>query len=183
MTSPSDNVIDVSASRTAIEGRLRFAALDFPCMLGRSGIVSNKREGDGGTPAGVFPLREVRYRPDRMAPPSTKGLPVLAARASDGWCDAPADPGYNRLVQLPYPASVEKIWRDDRLYDLLAVIGYNDAPPISGRGSAIFLHVARVDGDSGKFAPTVGCVSMPVESLVAVLGACSAATRIRIRTI
>lgn len=151
-------------------------------MLGRSGIVAQKREGDGGTPAGNFSLREVRYRPDRLAAPSTKGLPVHHTRETDGWCDAPKDPAYNRLVRLPYPASAEKLWRDDGLYDALAVIGYNDAPPVAGLGSAIFLHVARRIGDTGKLAPTVGCVSMKIEDLLAVLAACTDATRIRIRT-
>ena len=178
MTSPA-NLIDVSAPPGEIEGTLRFGALEYPCMLGRSGIVASKHEGDGGTPAGVFPLREVRYRPDRLSAPTTR-LAVYATRQSDGWCDDPNDPAYNRLVALPYGASAENMWRDDGLYDALAVIGYNDSPPVAGLGSAIFLHVARELG-GGKLGPTVGCVSLKKDDLLSVLTKCTPATTIRIR--
>jgi L,D-peptidoglycan transpeptidase YkuD (ErfK/YbiS/YcfS/YnhG family) len=174
------HMIAVSAPAGAVQGTLRFGALEFPCALGRSGIVTSKREGDGGTPAGTFPLREVRYRADRGDPPRTKGLQALPIRPSDGWCDAPGDPSYNRLVQLPYAASAEHLWRDDHLYDVLAVIGYNDSPPVSGMGSAIFLHVARTT-DDGKFAPTVGCVALRLDDLLAVLADCVSTAMIEIR--
>jgi L,D-peptidoglycan transpeptidase YkuD (ErfK/YbiS/YcfS/YnhG family) len=177
------NEIDVSGPAGATEGHLRFGALAFPCMLGRAGIVSSKHEGDGGTPAGTFALRQVRYRPDRLAAPSTKGLVVIRTQESDGWCDDPSNRAYNRPVRLPYPASAEKMWRDDGVYDLLAVIGYNDAPPVAGLGSAIFLHVARPTKMQGRFAPTVGCVSLKLEDLRSLLAACSATTTIRIRTV
>ncbi len=141
----------------------------FACALGRAGIVRDKREGDGGTPQGVFALREVRFRPDRGAAPET-GLPLLPIGVRDGWCDAPDDPCYNRPVVLPYPASAETLWREDGLYDLFAVIGFNDAPPNPGRGSAIFLHIAR--GDPGAFAPTEGCVALTRRDLGEVLALC-----------
>ena len=177
------DTIEVSAAPGAIEGTLRFGTREYPCMLGRSGIVANKREGDGATPAGLFPLREVRYRPDRFsAAPTTRGLSVIATRKSDGWCDAQGDVAYNKLVQLPYPASAEKMWRDDGLYDVLAVIGYNDSPPVPGRGSAIFLHCARELGN-GKLGPTVGCVSLRKADVLAVIAECTASTAIRIHTI
>ena len=98
----------------------------------------------------------------------------------NGWCDAPDDPSYNRLVQLPYRASAEKMWREDHLYDVLAVIGYNDAPAVPGMGSAIFLHVAR-EGEDGKLMPTVGCVSLKLADLLQVLAACTPSTAIRMR--
>ena len=82
----------------------------------------------------------------------------------DGWCDAPDDAAYNRPVKLPYPASAERMWRDDGLYDLVVVLGYNDDPPEAGRGSAIFLHLARPD-----YAPTQGCVALARPDLEAVL--------------
>jgi L,D-peptidoglycan transpeptidase YkuD (ErfK/YbiS/YcfS/YnhG family) len=182
MTENTD-VIDVTAQAGASEGRLRFGALEFPCMLGRAGIVAHKHEGDGGTPVGSFPLRQVRYRADRLSPPATKGLVVIRTQESDGWCDDPKDRAYNRPVRLPYPASAEKMWRGDHVYDLLAVIGYNDAPPVAGAGSAIFLHVARPAEIAGKFAPTVGCVSLKLEDLRSVLAVCSPTTTIRVRTV
>ena len=135
------------------------------CALGRGGVRIDKREGDGATPTGAFPLRRLLYRADRLARPVT-GLPAEAIRADDGWCDDPKDPAYNRPVRLPFAASHEKLWRDDALYDLVAVIGHNDDPPVPGRGSAIFLHVASPD-----LAPTEGCIALPERELRALLAA------------
>ena len=142
---------------------------ELRCALGRGGVAAAgaKREGDGATPAGLWPLRRLFYRPDRLSAPGTR-LPVSALRPSDGWCDAPGDPAYNRPVTLPYPASAERLWRDDNVYDLIVVLGYNDAPVIRGRGSAIFLHVARPD-----YSPTEGCVALAEADLLSVLAEAS----------
>src|ERR1700689_2079632 len=109
------------------------------CGLGPGGVaaVADKHEGDGATPAGAWPLRRVLYRPDRRAAPAT-GLPVAPLDPADGWCDAPGDPAYNRPVVLPYPASAERLWRDDHVYDLIVVLGHNDDPVVPRAGSAIF---------------------------------------------
>lgn len=129
-------------------------------------MVAEKREGDGASPIGSFDLIEVLYRSDRIRRPRS-GLPVRAIDRNDGWADAAFDRNYNRLVRHPYPASAERLWRDDGLYDLVVVTGYNVRPRIKGRGSAIFVHVARED-----FAPTEGCVALrlaDLEKLVAVM--------------
>ena len=139
----------------------------YRCALGKSGIVADKREGDGGTPVGRFPLRQVFYRPDRLAVPPVTALPVRAIAPTDGWCDAPDDPAYNRPVTLPYPASAETMWREDAVYDVVVVLGHNDDPPVPGRGSCIFLHVARPG-----YAPTEGCVALALPDLLAVLADC-----------
>jgi L,D-peptidoglycan transpeptidase YkuD (ErfK/YbiS/YcfS/YnhG family) len=180
VASTSHDLIEVRAKAGATSGVLRFHGAEFPCMVGRSGVVHPKYEGDGGTPAGRFPLREVRFRPDHMNAPKS-GLPVFKATQSDGWCDDPEDPFYNRIVHMPYQTDAETMWRDDDLYDVLAVIGYNDAPTLPGAGSAIFLHVARVE--NGVFKPTAGCVSMRKDDLLAVLLACTPRTEIDIRSI
>ena len=130
---------------------------------GPAGISVKGGEGDGITPRGIFPVREIFYRADRIAPPRTQ-LPVRAIQKNDGWCDAPNDPNYNRLVKLPYPASAENMWRDDSLYDLLAVLGYNDDPVVPGKGSAIFLHQARID-----YSATHGCVALAPDDLRAAI--------------
>jgi L,D-peptidoglycan transpeptidase YkuD (ErfK/YbiS/YcfS/YnhG family) len=135
----------------------------YRCALGRAGIAKDKREGDGATPEGVFPLRLLYYRPDRGEAPQTS-LAMQALASNDGWCDAPGDSQYNRLVRLPYPASHEKMWRADGIYDLVLVIGHNDDPPQSGLGSAIFLHLARDD-----YAPTEGCVAFSRPDFAAIL--------------
>jgi L,D-peptidoglycan transpeptidase YkuD (ErfK/YbiS/YcfS/YnhG family) len=138
----------------AQRGILSCGGLRFPCALGRSGRRADKREGDGATPIGRFALRQVFYRSDRLMRPRT-GLPIAALKACAGWCDDPADRNYNRFVRHPYPASAERLWRDDPLYDLIVVLGYNESPRIRGRGSAIFMHVAGTG-----FKPTAGCVAL-----------------------
>lgn len=175
----SKSVIRVRAAEGATVGTLRFRGREYACALGRSGIVYDKHEGDGGTPAGRFPLREVRYRADRGPQPKTR-LPVIATRQTDGWCDEPADPAYNRLVTMPYKADAEAMWREDNAYDVLAVIGTNDAPAVPGAGSAIFLHVARLAPD-GLFLPTAGCIALYQNDLLAVLAACRPGTMIDVR--
>ena len=137
------------------------------CALGRGGVAAAefKREGDGRTPLGEWPLRRVLYRADHGGAPET-ALETRAIMPDEGWCDAPEDPSYNRPVRLPYPASTEKLWRDDRLYDLVVVLGHNDDPPVPGLGSAIFLHLARPG-----YPPTQGCVALSRPDLEAVLAA------------
>jgi len=146
----------------------------IPCAIGAAGARAEKREGDKATPAGTFALREVLYRPDRVAPVQT-ALPCRALRPEDGWCDEPTHPAYNTPVTLPFAASHEELWREDHLYDVIAVIGYNDRPPVPGHGSAIFLHVAAPD-----YGPTLGCVSIALPALLEVLARCTPATVIEI---
>ena len=143
------------------------------CALGPAGVraAADKREGDGATPAGLWPIRRVLFRPDQGPPPQT-ALPAAPITPEDGWCDAPDDALYNRPVKLPYPGGAERLWREDRLYDLLAVLGYNDDPPAAGKGSAIFLHIAKPD-----YAATQGCVALAradLEEVLALAGTDSA---------
>lgn len=147
------------------DGRARMGDRTFPCAIGRSGRVaeSDKREGDGATPIGRYPIRGLLYRPDRVTLPATQ-LPVAAVSPLDGWCDDPADPRYNQPVLLPYPGSHERLWREDRVYDVIAILGHNDHPPRAGQGSAIFLHGARPD-----FTPTEGCVALHLPDLLWIL--------------
>ena len=148
----------------------------WPCIVGHSGVVpaDAKVEGDGATPSGAWPVRELRYRPDRLTPPPTD-LPVRPLRPGDGWCDEPDHPAYNRPVTLPFDAGHEALWRDDHLYDLVAMLGYNDAPPAPGKGSAIFLHVAPAD-----FGPTSGCIALDQPALEAVLAAMTPDSHVRV---
>jgi L,D-peptidoglycan transpeptidase YkuD (ErfK/YbiS/YcfS/YnhG family) len=136
-------------------GRIVAGSLTIPCALGRAGTTRCKREGDGATPVGRFRLLGCFYRPDKGFRPRTR-LPLAAIRRDDGWCDDPRDRRYNRPVRLPYPARHERMWRDDRLYDVVVDIAWNRGPIVKGRGSAVFLHLARPD-----FAPTEGCVAVP----------------------
>ncbi len=122
--------------------------------FGRGGAIAAdaKREGDGATPLGRWPIRAALLRPDRVAAPVTR-LPWRWLRPDDGWSDDPADPAYNRPVRLPHGHSAEAMWRDDGAYDVVLVLGHNDAPPVAGLGSAIFWHCSE-----GR--PTAGCIAM-----------------------
>lgn len=136
------------------QGWLVAGGLRLPCALGRAGIRHDKREGDGATPAGRFGLVAGWFRADRLRCPPT-ALVLSAIRPGDGWCDAPHDRNYNRPVRLPYPAHCEAIWRDDGVYDVVLDMRCNRGPIRKGRGSAIFIHLARTD-----FSPTAGCVAL-----------------------
>ncbi|HJP22887.1 MAG TPA: L,D-transpeptidase family protein [Alphaproteobacteria bacterium] len=153
---------------------LECAGQRYRCALGRGGIGTTKREGDGVTPAGAWPLRRLLYRPDRLAVPAG-GLTALALRPEDGWCDDADDEAYNCQVSLPYAARCEELWRQDSLYDVIVVLGYNDDPPVPGLGSAIFFHVARPD-----YGPTEGCVALALNDLLAVLAKCGPDTVITV---
>jgi len=131
--------------------------------IGPSGIAVKAGEGDGITPRGSFPVREIFYRADRIAKPVT-ALPMRAIAREDGWCDEPNDPNYNRLVKLPYPASSEAMWREDHLYDLVVVMGYNDDPVVPAKGSAIFVHLA-----TPSYSHTQGCVALALEDALAAI--------------
>jgi L,D-peptidoglycan transpeptidase YkuD (ErfK/YbiS/YcfS/YnhG family) len=150
-------------SRALAQGKLDLGYVQFPCALGRAGRGPKAREGDGVTPIGRWPLRYVFYRPDRVARPRT-ALPVIPLSPAFGWCDEAGDPNYNRPVRLPYPASHERLWRQDHLYDLVVVLGYNDMPRAQGRGSAIFMHLARPG-----YRPTAGCVALALPHLLRVI--------------
>ncbi len=147
------------------DGLFRLGGKQYRAALGRGGITADKREGDGATPAGTLKLRRVLYRADRLRRPQS-ALPTAPLAPHDGWCDDPAGAEYNRPVRLPHPARHEALWRSDAVYDVVAVLGWNDDPVVRGRGSAIFLHVARPD-----LSPTEGCIALEMPDLLAVLAA------------
>jgi L,D-peptidoglycan transpeptidase YkuD (ErfK/YbiS/YcfS/YnhG family) len=178
MTAMNDPVRAAGASPVSLSysaGHLSWPGGETRAACGRGGVRADKREGDGASPEGIFPLLHGYYRPDRIARPAS-GLAMTALQPDDGWVDDPADPNYNRPVKLPYPASHEEMWLSDGLYDLVVVIGYNTAPVVPGRGSAIFLHVARPD-----FSPTAGCIAIGREVLAGLLGLLAPGSAITIR--
>jgi len=148
-----------------------------PCAIGRSGMIAaaDKREGDGASPIGIWPIRRFVYRADRLSLPQTL-LPITATQAQDGWCDGADDPLYNQPVTLPYLASAEQMWREDHVYDLVGILGHNDAPPMAGRGSAIFLHLARAG-----FTPTEGCIALNLGDMLEVMRLASPGSAIETR--
>ena len=157
--------------RSARQGWLDVDGRRYRCALGRGGIAARKREGDGATPVGRWRLVEVLWRPDRGRRPRT-GLPVRPIRPEDGWCDQATDRNYNRRVRHPYPASAERLWREDRLYDIVVVLDHNSCPRVRGLGSAVFIHLAR-----GDMAPTAGCIALTERDLRQLLAVVRPGTR------
>jgi L,D-peptidoglycan transpeptidase YkuD (ErfK/YbiS/YcfS/YnhG family) len=160
-------------------GWLTAGAVRLPCRLGRGGVGSLKREGDGRTPRGSHALLQVFYRADRLPRPRT-GLRLRPLRPDDGWCDAPFHQLYNRPVRLPFAASHEDMWRADHVYDCVVDIGWNrgslDRPAIrGGAGSAIFMHLTRPEP-----APTAGCVALRRSHLLWLLARLGPRTRLHI---
>ncbi len=151
-------------------GWLTAPGLVIPVALGRSGILANKVEGDGGTPRGTFRPRQVWVRTDRLPRPFTR-LAVRAIAPDDAWCEDPTDRRYNR--QMRWDGTGDRLVRDDHLYDMIIEIDHNTVPRVAGRGSAVFLHLAR-DG----FKPTAGCVAMSRASLRRLLARLGPKTKI-----
>lgn len=140
-------------------GVLQAGRLALPVALGRGGIKANKREGDGATPRGRFHLKRLWWRADRHARPPTS-LPVRRIKPDDGWCEDPRDRRYNKPVTLPPGSTADRLARADALYDFIIEIDHNTRPRVAGRGSAVFIHVARQG-----FAPTAGCIALTLPAL------------------
>jgi L,D-peptidoglycan transpeptidase YkuD (ErfK/YbiS/YcfS/YnhG family) len=156
-------------------GWLTAGPLALPVALGRGGVRANKREGDGGTPLGIFRPKRIWWRADRHARPMTH-LPLRRIRVDDGWCEDPSDRRYNQRVTVPQGSAADRLTRADALYDFIVEIDHNSRPRVSGRGSAVFMHVARPG-----FAPTAGCIALNIKSLRHLLARLGPRTRIHIR--
>ncbi len=132
----------------------------YKCSIGYNGLSKNKTEGDGCTPVGTFKLNKIMYRPDKINN-FKSNLETEIIEKRDGWCDDINSELYNQKIIFPYELSAENLYRDDDLYDLICIIDYNLNPIIKGKGSAIFLHVARSD-----YSPTHGCVAIKKDELI-----------------
>jgi len=147
---------------------VRFRGRLWPCTVGKGGISSRKREGDGATPRGVHSIVGMLYRPDRIARPTEWAKPIGPL---DLWSDDPTDQDYNMMVRAPYGPSHERLRRADPLYDLVILTDWNWPYAVRGRGSAIFIHQQRRPG-----YPTEGCIAFSRRDLHAI------ARQIRYRT-
>lgn len=150
--------------------------LTFQCAIGKGGMVdaAKKTEGDGASPIGLWKIKRVFWRADKFDRPKTV-LPATPLHPDDGWCDEPGDPLYNCAVKRPYPASHEVMWREDDLYDIVVQLDHNTDPVVSGKGSAIFMHVAKPD-----YSPTEGCIALAFDDLQLLLAHCDKDTGIEI---
>lgn len=151
------------APRKKTRAILQFGPLRIAAAIGRSGLTSRKREGDGATPIARMPLLNAYVRRDRCRLPPAR-LPLRSTRRSDLWCDAPRHPSYNRPVRTPFKASHEEMMREDALYDICIVLDWNIRTRRQGTGSAIFFHLIRND-----YEPTAGCVAISLRDMLRLL--------------
>lgn len=157
------------------QGYLKVGPLTLKVALGRTGIGSLKREGDGHTPRAALRLLYGFWRSDRVKRPQTR-LPVVPARQTMVWCDDPQSPSYNRLSRLPLKESHETLCRGDRLYDIVIVMDWNVSSRRRGAGSAIFLHLARPG-----YQPTEGCIAVSERDMRRLLSVVDARTVIHVK--
>ena len=130
------------------------------CSIGKKGITKNKQEGDLKTPSGIFSLKKIFYRKDRVKFITTT-LKKNFIKKNIGWCDDPTSKYYNRQIKFPFKDSAEKLWRKDNIYDLIIVLNYNLRPVIKNKGSAIFLHICKKN-----YAPTKGCIAISKKDMM-----------------
>src|SRR5579863_7324892 len=172
---PLDSIRVNASAGNPRRGWLMAGPHAIPVALGRGGIIANKREGDGGTPKGTFQPRQLWWRADRSPRPQTF-LPVRPIRPEDAWCEDPASRHYNQPIKLGRETGGDRLTREDHLYDFIIEIDHNTSPRIAGRGSAVFLHLAR-----SNFSPTAGCVSMTKAAMLQLLRRIGTDTKIMIR--
>jgi L,D-peptidoglycan transpeptidase YkuD (ErfK/YbiS/YcfS/YnhG family) len=158
------------------QGWLFAGPLAMPVALGRTGIKADKREGDGGTPRGRFRPLRLWWRADRLPRPRTL-LPVRRIGPDDAWCEDPHDRRYNQPFRRSANEPGDRLRRGDGLYDMIIEIDHNTRPRGAGRGSAVFIHVARP-----AFAPTAGCVALRPRDLKTLLSRINSKTRISIQS-
>ncbi len=169
---PLSSVRICKAAGNPSKGWLATGAHTLPVALGRGGIKANKFEGDGGTPRGIFHPVQLWWRSDRHPRPHTH-LPTRAIRSSDAWSEDPADRHYNRAVTRAPDDGGDRLMRDDHLYDFIIEINHNARPRVAGRGSAVFLHLARE-----SFSPTAGCVGLTRNAMLHLLARLGPQTKI-----
>ena len=140
--------------------RLFVKGLQLQCAIGLNGLTEDKQEGDLSTPIGIFHFDKIYYRADRLG---KKKFIIDSAiiNKNDGWCDDQKSDLYNQYIQFPFQESAEHLYRDDHIYDIICVLNYNTSPIIPGRGSAVFLHIAKPD-----FSGTEGCIAIEREALI-----------------
>ena len=157
-------------------GYLKYKNFKFRCALGKNGIKKKIKEGDKITPKGIFKIIKIYYRHDKIRWLKTS-IRKIKIKKNMAWCDDPKSNFYNQQIKLPNKLNYEKLYRNDRIYDLLAVLNYNTNPVIKNKGSAIFIHIAK-----NNYKPTAGCIAVEKNNLIKLLQKVKKNTKIKIST-
>ena len=153
---------------------LLFKNLKFRCSLGKNGVTKNKVEGDKCTPSGIYKVKQVFYRADRIKKITTN-LKKIKIKKNMGWCDDSSSKKYNHLIKIPNKFSHEKLYRKDHIYDIIVVLNYNMNPVIKKKGSAIFVHIAKKN-----YSKTLGCIGLKKNDLLEILNKVKKNNKIKI---
>ena len=153
---------------------LIYKGYKLKCSVGKSGTTKSKKEGDLATPVGLFKLGNLYYRSDRNRPIKS-GLQKKIIKKNMGWCDDIKSKKYNKEIRFPFKFKAEKLYREDRIYDIFINIKYNQTPIVKGKGSAIFLHLANQ-----KYKPTKGCIAIKKKHFLKILPYINRKTKIAI---
>jgi len=142
---------------------LYYLNFKIKCAIGKNGLTKNKQEGDLKTPKGIFKLKKIFYRRDRIKFFKSP-IKKYCIKKNIGWCDDPSSKYYNREIKFPFNDSAEKLWRKDNIYDVIIVLNYNLNPIIKNKGSAIFLHICKKN-----YLPSKGCVAISKKDMINLL--------------
>ena len=153
---------------------LTFNDTSYTCAIGKNGVSSHKKEGDGCTPLGEYSLGNIYFREDRVVLPDVELSKVIIDQ-NTGWCDDINSNDYNRPITLPFKYSAERLYREDNVYDIICVINYNLESVIKGKGSAIFMHIA-----TDSYSGTEGCIALKQDDLIQILSQINLKTKINI---
>ncbi len=146
------------------------------CAIGKKGIDFKSKEGDLITPKGIYKIKFILYRKDRIKNIQTK-LRKIQIKKNMGWCDDPKSKKYNKLIYSPINYSYEKLYKRENIYDIILVLNYNMNPIKKNKGSAIFIHVAKKN-----YKKTEGCVAIKKNHLLNIIKNIKAKTKIKIET-
>ena len=152
---------------------LLYDEFKFKCSIGKNGKTTKKIEGDNKTPKGLYTLGPLYYRKDRLPKLSTK-LKKIEIMKNFGWCDDVKSKFYNKPIKTNINFRHEKLYRNDKKYDLLIPIEYNSKRPKKNKGSAIFLHL------TSNYKKTQGCVAIREKDMLILLNLINKKTKIKI---
>jgi L,D-peptidoglycan transpeptidase YkuD (ErfK/YbiS/YcfS/YnhG family) len=155
-------------------GYLKYKNLKYRCALGKAGVNEKIKEGDNITPKGIFKITKIYYRPDKIKKIKTL-IKKIKIKKNMGWCDDPRSRFYNQQIKLPTKYGHERLYRNDNLYNLIAVLDYNTNPIIKNKGSAIFMHIAE-----NSYKKTRGCIALKKKNLVELVTKIKKNTKIKI---
>ena len=153
---------------------LLYKGYKLKCSIGKSGVTQSKKEGDLTTPKGLFGLGLLYYRKDKIKLLKCK-IKKRVIKKSMGWCDDSKSKKYNQEISFPFKYGAEKLYREDKIYDIFINIKYNQFPIVKGKGSAIFLHLSNK-----KYKPTSGCVGIQKKDFLKILPLINKNTKISI---